>query len=85
MLVLDGEGTVAYKEIVAEVTEERDAISHQINLGNKALIEAAGATIRQLTAEQRTRWVEAMRPVWDRFADEIGEDMIEAAVASNVM
>jgi hypothetical protein len=29
--------------------------------------------------------VEAMQPVWDEFADDIGADVIEAAVASNMM
>ncbi len=71
--------------ILAVVTEERNSISHQINMDNRALVEAEGAVIRQLTTEQRTRWVEAMQPVWDQFGDDIGADVIEAAVASNMM
>lgn len=53
--------------ILAEVTEERNSISHQINMDNRALVEAEGTVIRQLTTEQRTRWVEAMQPVWDQI------------------
>ena len=82
---LDDADRADLERILAEVTSEKNAASHQINLDNRALIEAAGATIRQLTPEQRGRWVEAMRPVWDQFSDQIGTELIEAAVASNVM
>jgi C4-dicarboxylate-binding protein DctP len=36
-----------------------------------------------LTPEQRVKWVEAMRPVWKQFEDDIGADLIEAAQAIN--
>ncbi|MEP3666653.1 MAG: C4-dicarboxylate ABC transporter, partial [Roseibium sp.] len=38
---------------------------------------------RVLTPEQRNEWVETMKPVWDQFRDDIGQDVIDAAVASN--
>ena len=46
-------------------------------------IIAAGGVIRQLTPEQRQIWVETMKPVWDQFQDDIGADVIAAAVDSN--
>ena len=46
-------------------------------------IEAAGVEIRQLTPEQRQMWIDAMKPVWDEFADEIGQENLDAAMASN--
>ena len=82
---LDDADRADLERILAEVTDEKNSASHQINLDNRALIEAAGSTIRTLTPEQRAAWVEAMRPVWDQFADQIGTELIEAAVSSNVM
>ena len=82
---LDDADRTDLARILSEVTAERNAISHQINMDNRALVEAEGTVIRQLTTEQRTRWVEAMQPVWSRFSDDIGDEVIEAAVASNMM
>ncbi|MDW3207878.1 MAG: TRAP transporter substrate-binding protein [Alphaproteobacteria bacterium] len=69
--------------ILKEVTETRNAESTAINEKNKQLIIEAGGEVRTLTAEQRAAWVEAMKPVWDQFADDIGEDLIAAAQSYN--
>ncbi|MDJ0946634.1 MAG: TRAP transporter substrate-binding protein [Kiloniellales bacterium] len=69
--------------ILAEVTAERNAKSTAINEENKQLIIKAGSEVRQLTPEQRAKWVEAMRPVWKKFEDDVGADLIEAAQAIN--
>lgn len=70
-------------KIVTEVTISRNAESNKVDEEAKELIVKAGGVIRTLTPEQRTAWVEAMKPVWKKFEDEIGGDVIEAAVASN--
>ena len=49
----------------------------------QAIIESGQSEIITLTPEQRQQWVDAMKPVWDQFADEIGQDVIDAAVAAN--
>ncbi len=82
---LDAADRADLERILGEVTQERNAIATQINMDNRALVEAEGVTIRQLTPEQRERWVEAMQPVWSQFSDDIGEDVIEAALSSNIM
>ena len=69
--------------ILKEVTEERNALSAKINQENRQKILDAGGTIRTLNAEQRQAWKDAMKPVWDKFSDQIGADLIEAAQASN--
>ncbi len=69
--------------IMAEVTEERNAISSDIAQQNRDLVIAAGADVRQLSPDQKEAWRLAMRPVWDQFSDDIGAEMIEAALASN--
>ena len=71
--------------ILGEVTDERNAIATRINMDNRRQIEAEGVEIRTLTSEQRERWVEAMQPVWDKFSEDIGADIIEAALSANMM
>ena len=46
-------------------------------------IAKAGTEIRELTDEQRSKWVETMKPVWDKFKDDIGQDLIDAAQAAS--
>ena len=36
-----------------------------------------------MPADQKQAWRNAMRSVWDQFADDIGADMIEAATGAN--
>lgn len=69
--------------ILAEVTAEKNAQSTEINDQNRQKIIDAGTTVRELTAEQRTAWKAAMKPVWDKFGPAIGAELIEAAQAAN--
>lgn len=70
-------------KILKEVTAERNVKSTAINEENKQLIIKAGSEVRQLTPEQRAKWVEAMKPVWKQFEGDIGADLIKAAQAAN--
>jgi C4-dicarboxylate-binding protein DctP len=70
-------------KIMAEVTEARNRESTAVNENAKKLVIDAGGTVRQLTPAQRKAWIEAMKPVWEKFQDEIGIDTIEAAVSYN--
>ena len=70
-------------KIMAEVTEARNSESTAVNENAKKLVIDAGSTVRQLTPAQRKAWIEAMKPVWEKFQDEIGIDTIEAAVSYN--
>lgn len=72
-----------FLSIFYEVLEESNAEAFATNEANKQKIIDAGHNIRSLTPEQRQQWVDHMQPVWSRFADEIGQDVIDAAVASN--
>jgi C4-dicarboxylate-binding protein DctP len=69
--------------ILSEVTEARNSESTKVNNEAKDAIIAAGGTVRQLTAEQRQAWVDTMKPVWAQFADDVGQDKIDAAQAIN--
>jgi C4-dicarboxylate-binding protein DctP len=70
-------------DILMEVTEARNAESTKVNEQNKQNIVDAGGVVRQLTPEQRQAWVEAMKPVWKKFEDDIGTDLMEAALGAN--
>jgi len=69
--------------ILAEVTEERNRLAYELNQKSRDKIIASGGVVRTLTPEQRAAWVKKMKPVWAKFEDEIGADMIAAAQASN--
>lgn len=71
------------EEIVAEVTEWGNARAEAINQEAKAQILASGrGEIIELTDEELVAWQEGMRPVWDEFSDDIGQERIDAALAS---
>jgi C4-dicarboxylate-binding protein DctP len=69
--------------ILGEVTETRNAESFAVNEVAKQSIIDAGGVIRELTPEQRAAWVETMKPVWEQFVDDVGQENIDAAQAIN--
>jgi len=69
--------------IIDEVTQTRNAESTKVNEEAKAAIIAAGGVVRELTPEQRSEWVSAMKPVWEQFKDDVGQENIDAAQAIN--
>ena len=80
---LDEEVRGKLEQIFNEVTTKSNAKSNELNQQAREEIAAAGVEIRELTAEQRQLWVDAMKPVWDEFAEQIGPENIDAAAASN--
>jgi len=71
-------------KIIVEVTAEVNKMAEELNQSDKQRIIAAKTTeINQLTPEQRGMWVDAMKPVWKEFEDQIGADLIKSAEASN--
>ncbi len=68
------------EDVMAEVTEWGNAQAETINEEARANVAAAGrGEIIGLTPDQLGQWQEAMHPVWDQFADDIGADLIAAA------
>ena len=80
---LPGDIRSELSSILARVAAERNAISYTINQENRAKVVASGKEVRQLSSEQRDAWVGAMKPVWDKFEDDIGKDLMNAAQALN--
>ena len=80
---LDAPVREQFLQILGEVTETRNAESTKVNNEAREAIIAAGGEVRSLTAEQRQAWVDTMKPVWEQFAGDVGQDKIDAAQAIN--
>lgn len=80
---LDADVRDQFMTIMAEVTEARNGESTSVNEDAKQSIIDAGGVVRSLDDDQRSAWVEAMKPVWDQFVGDVGQDNIDAAQAIN--
>lgn len=80
---LDADIRDQFLTIATEVTNAANAEVAAKEAANRQNIIDAGSVVRELTAEQRAEWIAAMKPVWAKFTDDIGQDLIDAAVASN--
>lgn len=80
---LDEDVRAQFLTILDEVTTLRNAESFAVNQANKQAIIEAGGVVRTLTPEQRQAWVDVMKPVWEQFSGDVGQDMIDAAQAIN--
>jgi C4-dicarboxylate-binding protein DctP len=82
---LDADVRDQFLTLVKEVTETRNAEAFAVNLAARQSVIDAGGVVRELSAEQRDAWVEAMKPVWDKFEADVGAENIEAAQKINMM
>ena len=80
---LDDETREQFVTILNEVTADANAKVAEKEMTCRQQLLDAGATIRELSPEERQVWVDTMRPVWDEFTDDVGQENIDAAVASN--
>jgi C4-dicarboxylate-binding protein DctP len=72
------------EQCLAEATQFANQVSFLKSVEDKEKIAESGRSeILQLSAAERQLWVEAMRPVWARFEEDIGADLIAAAMAAN--
>ncbi len=71
-------------EAMAEATAYANKLANELNAGDRKRIADAGkARIQKLTKDDIAAWRKAMEPVWKQFEDEIGRDLIDAALKSN--
>lgn len=69
--------------IIDEVTIARNSESSAVNASNKQAIMDAGGVVRTLNEAQRAEWVSTMKPVWEQFVGDVGQENIDAAQAIN--
>jgi len=79
---LDPAVRAQFLKIFNEEIITANAKATALNEAAKQNIIAAGGVVRELSDEQRQVWVDVMKPVWAQFADDIGQDVIDAAVAA---
>jgi C4-dicarboxylate-binding protein DctP len=77
------------RAIVKTALDEAIAFGNKVaeekSVGDRQLIvDSKRSEIIELTDAERSQWVEAMKPVWEQFEEEIGKDMIDAAYKSNM-
>jgi len=58
-----------------EVAKEKAVSDRQL------VIDSGKSEVYQISAAERQQWVDSMKPVWKKFEDEIGADMIQAAAS----
>ncbi|WP_300300826.1 TRAP transporter substrate-binding protein [Ferrovibrio sp.] len=69
---------------MAEATAFSNKLALDINEADKKKIMDSGKTqIITLTKDQQAQWRKAMAPVYKQFAPDVGQDLIDAALASN--
>jgi C4-dicarboxylate-binding protein DctP len=70
--------------IVDEVNAAVMIMAIEINESDRArVVQDDPDKIIKLSAEQLEQWRFAMKPVWDQFKDEIGQEVIAAAMDAN--
>ena len=79
---LSDEDRTQFLAIADAVTQEANQSVKAKEAANRENILKAGGTINTLTPEQRTKWVETMKPVWKQFESDIGKDLIDAAAGA---
>ena len=68
------------KEVTAKVTQfALDAAAKDM----QTVADSGKTNIHTLTDTQKQQWVNAMKPVWTQFEDQVGKDNINAVQQCN--
>ena len=76
------------RSVVKQSLDEAIALGNEV-AGQKAeedkqrIIDSRRSQVLALTAAERGKWVEVMKPVWHQFQKTIGQDVIDGAYASH--
>lgn len=74
---------VELEDIVEEVAAWANDQAARINQeGKTKIIESGVSEVITLTPEELAEWQSAMRPVWEQFQENIGAELIDAALAA---
>jgi C4-dicarboxylate-binding protein DctP len=80
---LPAEVRTQLEAILREVTDKVNALAAEQALSARHEVLQSGAKLVELSEADRRAWRDALTPVWKRFKNEIGTDVISAARASN--
>lgn len=72
------------ESIIAEVTTKVTAWAlEKAEVDKKKITDSGKTHINTLSADDLALWQTAMKPVWAKFSNDIGQDSIDAAIACN--
>ncbi|MCC9625825.1 TRAP transporter substrate-binding protein [Thalassospira sp. MA62] len=81
---LDPEIREGLTQAMNEASEYANGLSAELTAEQRqAVIDSGETEVVGLTDDQFAAWRDAVKPVWDEFADDIGQDIIDAAAACN--
>ncbi|HLS17284.1 MAG TPA: TRAP transporter substrate-binding protein [Paenalcaligenes sp.] len=81
---LDEEVREGLTEAMNQATEHANSLAAELNERDKQrIIEEDRAQYYEMSPEEIEVWREAVLPVWQKFEDDIGPDLIQAALDSN--
>ena len=67
-----------------EAIAHGNTVAAQKSVSDKQkIIDSGRSKVLNLSAAERSQWVDVMKPVWKKFEKKIGKDLIDAAYASN--
>lgn len=72
------------EKILTEVTAEVNKIAREQAQSDRHKVIDSGVTqVIELTDQERDLWRQTMQPIWKQFENEIGKDVIDAALKAN--
>jgi C4-dicarboxylate-binding protein DctP len=75
---------VELKKAINEAIAHGNAIAlEKSNKDRTKILESGKTQLVEVSDADRVQWVNAMKPVWKMFEDEIGKELIDAALKSN--
>ncbi|CAM3614069.1 TRAP transporter substrate-binding protein [Parendozoicomonas haliclonae] len=74
---------VVEKSLKEAIAYGNEVAAEKTKADRQAIIDSGRSKVIAMTDAERQQWVEAMKPVWKQFEDEIGKDLIDAALAAN--
>lgn len=83
-MTLDDDVRTELKKALDEAIAYGNGIAaEKANSDKQAIIDSKRSEVLTLTDAERQQWVDAMKPVWKKFEDQVGADLIKAAASSN--
>jgi C4-dicarboxylate-binding protein DctP len=81
---LDPEIRDGLAQAMKEASDYANGLSAELTAEQRqAVIDSGETEILQLSGEEFAKWQTAMKPVWDEFSGDIGQDIIDAAAGCN--
>lgn len=76
------------RKIIKEALDESIALGNSIaakkdNEDRQLILDSKRSQLVTLSPEERQQWINVMKPVWAKFEDQVGKEVIEAAEAAN--